>query len=92
MDEENDLGWKDRVKIEETEQRAVTREIQEEIRNLARQNRILKSMAIDQFLNPKGEEMDDDLKVIVDEIAKVYSTRDRTHETDEEDIVIPRVG
>lgn len=52
MDEENDLGWKDRVKIEETEQRAVTREIQEEIRNLARQNRIFKSMAIDQFLNP----------------------------------------
>lgn len=49
-------------------------------------------MAIDQFLNPEGEEMDDDLEVIVDEIAKVYSTRDRTHETDEEDIVIPRVG
>lgn len=32
MDEENDLGWKDQMKIEETEQRAVTREIQEEIR------------------------------------------------------------
>ncbi len=92
MDEENDLGWKDRMKIEETEQRAVTREIQQDIRNLARQNRILKSMAIDQFLNPEGEEMDDDLEVIVDEIAKVYSTRDRTHETDEENIVIPRVG
>lgn len=49
-------------------------------------------MAIDQFLNPEGEEMDDDLEVIVDEIAKVYNTRDKTHETDEEDIVIPRVG
>ena len=92
VDEENDLGLKDRVEIEETEQKAVTRKIQEGIRNLAQKNRISKSMAIDQFLNPQGEEVDDDLEVIVDEIAKAYSVGDRTHETDEEDIVIPSVG
>ena len=49
-------------------------------------------MAIRQFLNPQGEKGDDDLEVIVDEIAKAYSIGDRTHETDEEDVVIPRVG
>lgn len=92
VDEKNDWGWKDRVEIEETEQRAVTREIQEGIRNLARQNRISKSMAINRVLNLEGEEIDDDLEVIVDEIAKAYSIGDRTHETDEENIVIPRVG
>ena len=49
-------------------------------------------MTIGQFLNPQGEEVDDDLEVIMDKIAKAYSTGDRTYETDEEDIVIPRVG
>ena len=92
LGEENDLGWKDWVEVEETGQRAVTREIKEGIRNLARQNCISKSMAIRQFLNPQGEEVDDDLEVIVDKITKAYSTGDRTNETDEEDVVIPRVG
>lgn len=46
-------------------------------------------MAIEQVLNPEGEEVDDDLDVIVDEIAKAYSVGDRTHETNEEDVVIP---
>lgn len=49
-------------------------------------------MAIKQFLNLEGEEVDDDLQIIVDEITKSYSVGDRTHETDEEDIVIPKVG
>ena len=49
-------------------------------------------MAIRQFFNPQGEEVGDDLEVIVDEIAKAYSTGDKTYEIDEEDIVIPRVG
>ena len=48
-------------------------------------------MAIGQFLNLQGEEVDNDLEVIVDKIAKAYSIGDKTHETDEEDNVIPRV-
>lgn len=90
--EENDAGWKELVKAEENEQRAVNREIEEGIRNLARQNRISKSMAIGQFLNLREENIDDDMEVIVDEIAKAYNIGDRTHETDEEVVTIPKVG
>ena len=49
-------------------------------------------MAIEQFLNPQGGEEDDLEIVAMDEIAKVYGIGDKTHETDKEDIVIPRVG
>lgn len=49
-------------------------------------------MAIDQFFNPQGEEVDNDLEVTVDKTPKAYSIGDRTHKTDEEDIAIPRVG
>ncbi len=69
----------------------MTRKIEKKVQNLAWQNCILKSMAIGQFLNPQGEEVDDDLEVIVDKIAKAYSKDNRTHETDEEDVVIARV-
>lgn len=68
--EENDLGWKELVEAEEDEQRAVNREIEERIQNLAWQNRISTSIAIGQFLNPQEENVDDGVKVIVDEIAK----------------------
>ena len=90
--EENDLGWKELVEAEEDGQRAVNREIEEGIRNLARQNRISTSMAIGQFLNPQEENVDDGIEVIVDEIAKAYSIGNRTHETDEEDVIVPKVG
>ena len=49
-------------------------------------------MAIGQFLNSQGEEVDNDLDIIIDEIAKAYSTGDRTYETDEEDVIIPKFG
>ena len=58
------------MKIQEAEQRAATQEIEEGIHNLTRQNRLSKSMAIGKFLNSQGEEVDDDLEVIVDEIAQ----------------------
>lgn len=80
------------MELEETEQKAVTWDIEKEIQNLAQQNRILKSIAIRQFLNQQEEEVDDDLKAIVDKIAKAYSTGDKIHETDEEDVVILMVG
>lgn len=49
-------------------------------------------MAIRQFLNSSEEEVDDESNEIVERIAKTYNTGDRTHETDEEDIVIPRIS
>ena len=49
-------------------------------------------MAIKQFLNPESEKVDDDLKVIVNKIAKSYSSVDRTHEIDEKDVIIPKIG
>lgn len=87
--EENDLGWQELVELDEHGQRAVNREIEEGIRNLIRQNRITESMAIGQFLSPRDENINDDAEVIVDEIAKTYSIGDKTHETDEEDVVVP---
>ena len=48
-------------------------------------------MAIGQFLNPQEENVDDGEEVIVDEIAKAYSIGDRNHETDEEDVIVPKV-
>ena len=61
LGEENDLDWKDRVEVKETEQKVVTRDIEEGTQNLARQNRISKSIAIRLFFNPQGEEVNDDL-------------------------------
>lgn len=49
-------------------------------------------MAIRQFLNPREKNIDDDVEVIIDEIAKAYRIWDRTHERDEEDVTVPKVG
>lgn len=87
-----DLGWKDLVLQDEAEQRGVTREIEQNIRDQARQNRITQAMSIDQFLNPLDENIDDMAEVVVDEIAKAYSIGERLYETDEEDVIIPKVG
>lgn len=84
--------WDGIVEEEEDGQRAVNLEIEEGIRSLARKNRISTIMAIAQFLNPQEEKVDNDVEVVVDEIVKAYSTGDRTHETDEEDVIIPKVG
>lgn len=88
---ENGLGRKDWVEIKETGQRTVTWEIKKEIWNLAWQNRILKNMAIWQFLNLQGKEIDDDFEVIIDKIAKAYSIGNKTHKIDKENVVIPKV-
>ena len=46
-------------------------------------------MTIGQFLNLQKEEIDNDLKVIMDEIAKAYNSGNRTYETNKKDIFIP---
>ncbi len=45
----------------------------------------MKSIGINQFLNPESEELDNDLKVIIDEIVKI-------HETDKINVVIYKEG
>lgn len=49
-------------------------------------------MAIGQCLNPIREEVDDESDEIIEGIAKAYSAGDRTHETDEKDVFIPKVS
>lgn len=67
-------------------------EIEEEIQNLSQQKHFSKSIAIRQFLNPHEEKLDKDLEIFVHKIVKVYSMGDRTYETDEGDVIIPKVG
>lgn len=52
----------------------------------------MKSIAINQFFNPEDEEVDDNLEVIVNGIAKADSAGDGTYEIDEKDIVILGFG
>ena len=92
QEEANNLGWNDRVQEAEEVERSVQRDVEQGIKELARQHRISQSMAIGQFLNPSEEEIDDESDEIVEGIAKAYSIGDRTHKTDEEDVVIPRVS
>lgn len=49
-------------------------------------------MAIVQFFNLQREDINNDLEVIMDKIAKAYSRDNGTHKIDEEDIVILKVG
>ena len=90
--EANDLRWNDRVQEAKEVECSVQRDVEQGISELARQNQISQSMVIGQFLNPSKEEVDDESDEIVEGIAKACSTGDRTHETDEEDVVIPRVS
>ncbi len=50
------------------------------------------SIAIGWFKNPVGEEEDDESDMIVEGIAGAHSAEHRTHKTDEEDMVIPKVS
>lgn len=43
-------------------------------------------------MNSESENVDDDLKVIVNKIAKSYSVVNRTNKTDEKDGIIPKIG
>ena len=50
-------------------------------------------MSIDQFLtNLLDKSINDTAEILVDEIAKAYSDKKRLYETDEEDMIIPKVG
>lgn len=49
-------------------------------------------MAIGQSLKPQRKKVDNNLEVILDKTAKAYNTGDRIHGTDEEYVVILRVG
>lgn len=48
-------------------------------------------MAIGRFLNPEKEKVDNNVKVVIDKIVKAYGINDKTHKTDEEDMIIPKI-
>lgn len=50
------------------------------------------SMTIAQFFNLQKKKVDDDVKVVINKIVKAFSMDDRTHETDEENMIIPKIG
>ena len=84
-------GWNERVEEDVAQHDALVSGMAMQIRDLARQNRVAKAMSISQFLNPAEEEVYDSDEVIVDDIVNAYSTEERRYETDEEDIMEPRV-
>lgn len=49
--EENDFGWKEFVKVEKDEQRAINQKIDKGIYNLTHQNKISTSLIIEPFVN-----------------------------------------
>ena len=85
------MRWKDLILQDKAEHRGVAQEIEQGIRDLARQNRLTEAMSIDQFLNPLDKSIDNMAEIVVDEIAKAYSVGERLYETNEEDIIIPKV-
>lgn len=51
----------------------------------------MKNIAIRQIFNLQGENIDKDLEVIIDEIAKAYSIDNSTYKINEEDVVISKI-
>lgn len=51
----------------------------------------MKSIAINQFLNSEDKKIDNNLKVIIDKIAKIYSIEYKIYKTDKRDIIISKV-
>ena len=49
-------------------------------------------MVIGQFFNSLNKNINNDTKVIVDKIVKVYSIGNKTHETNEKDVIVPKVS
>lgn len=48
-------------------------------------------MAIGQFFNLSKKNIDNDIKVIIDKIAKVYNIGNKTNKTDKEDMIVFKV-
>lgn len=84
IDEKNE----NKVEIKETEYKVVIWDIEKRIQNLAWQNCISKSIVINQFLNLKDKNVDDNLKVSVDKILKADSIGNNTYKTDKKDVII----
>lgn len=58
-------------------------DVQQGIKMLAKQNRILQSIIIRQFLNLNEEQLDFKFDKVVEGIAKAYSIGDELYKTDE---------
>lgn len=80
--EAENQGWKFDHEYDQ-----VARQIEDQIRDLARQQQITSAMAIEQFLNPASEMVEDDENDFINVLAEAYSTGDKAYESDEEDVV-----
>ena len=62
------------------------------IRLLAHQARIKTAMDIHMFLNPADEIVEDTDHQIFEDITQAYSTGNRLYESDEEDVIVPKIS
>lgn len=49
-------------------------------------------MAFGQFFNLQEKNVDNNIKIIIDEIIKAYNIGNRTYKTDKKDVIVPKVG
>lgn len=81
-EEAENIGWKE----SDVEYDQIVEEISLQIRDLVDQQRISNAMAIDQFLNPITEVVENNDDDLINVITDAYSKEEKAYESDEEDI------
>lgn len=90
--EAESLGWNQEVAEDESRHAALVASMDQQIRDLARQNTITQAMSINRFFEPgtKGRCMML-TRLSLDDIVTAYSTQERAYKTDEEDVSQRRI-
>ena len=90
-EEAENMGWHQKVKEDNSSYDVVISSMAQQIHHLVHQDRIAKAMSITQFLNPQEEDVYDTEEVLIDDIVNSYSREERAYETNEEDVIMPRI-
>ncbi len=69
----------------------MTREISQNIKYLAWQNQIIQATLIEQFHQFSNDYIGDKSEVVIDKIAKVYSSENFFFEIDKKDVIIIKI-
>ena len=85
------LGWKEKDETESIYDQ-IAKTMSDQIDDLVRCNRIARAMAIDQFLNPITEVVEDNDDDVVNVITDAYSTGERAYESDEDDVLEHKIS
>ena len=90
--EAQDSGWKKAKEQDAGIYNAAVAQIGDSITLLAHQARIKSAMDIQTFLNPADEVVEDSDHQIFEDITEAYSKGNRLYESDEEDVIVPKIG